>query len=342
MLDQGLYVSTGVTKTKSNEITSEQLKDQVKENTVVIECVDDTGSTPTKRKCYAKDNTVFIRPSLFGRRTVLFSASAELGDEATLFIKDAWAVSTPDATGHDPRSEITLRQLGVYFSAFDPGVPYPKLVLGGSVWRAGHGVWEHDDTRLAYGVIDGALHSPDTDSPSPVYRVHRRMVMTPLAERLDTLDNFNDLIKVLADVMACHRQLHEGCGLFHRDISTNNIMVVRQGSAVKGMLIDFDNVIPLEPGNLPTQPQRTGTLPFMSIGNLENNDTERTSLDDWESLLYVICWAGTYGFKPESSAKSTGPAAPKPQLHRWLEGSMEYAARAKRKEMESTNAFGQI
>ncbi|KAJ1966609.1 hypothetical protein H4R35_006952, partial [Dimargaris xerosporica] len=278
----------------------------VKNNTVVIECVDDTGSTPTKREYYAKDNTVFIRPSLFGRRTVSFSASAELGDEATLFIKDAWAVSTPDATGNDPRSEITLlRQIDAYFSAFDPGVPYPKLVLSGSVWRADHGVWEHDDTHLAYGAIDDAVRLPDADSPSPVYRVHRRMVMTPLAERLDTLDNINDLIEVLADVMVCHRQLYEGCQISHRDISTNNIMVVRQGSAVRGMLVDFDNAIRLSADFSDRQPERTGTLPFMSIGTMENNDTKRTALDDWESLLYVICWVGTYGFNLKSSVTST-------------------------------------
>ncbi|KAJ1975570.1 hypothetical protein H4R35_003084, partial [Dimargaris xerosporica] len=137
----------------------------------VIECFDDTDSTPNKRKYYADRDAPFIRHSLFGRRTTSFFASTQPKGSATVFIKDAWPVSTPDATGHDPRSEITLlRQIDERFSRDDPGVPYPKLVVGGSVWQAGHGVWEHDDTRLAYGVIDGALHSPGTDSPSPVYR----------------------------------------------------------------------------------------------------------------------------------------------------------------------------
>ncbi|KAJ1981434.1 hypothetical protein H4R35_000732 [Dimargaris xerosporica] len=309
----------------------------------VIECFDDADATPTKREYYAKDNTVFIRPSLFGRRTVTFSASAQRGGDATVYIKDAWPVSTPDATGHDPHSEATLlRLMDVHCSKHGPGVLYPKLVLGGSVWQGGHGGLEHDDTRLAHGAIDDALRLPDADSPSPVYRVHRRMVMTPLAERLDTLDNFNGLIKVLADVMACHRQLYDECSIFHQDTSTTNIMVVRQGSAVRGMLVDFDNAIRLSADFSDRQPERTGTLPLMSIGNLENNDTARTALDDWVSLLYVICWVGTYGFKPESSAKSTEPAAPKPKLHRWLEGSMEDAASEKRFRMGSPDTAGRI
>ncbi|KAJ1969266.1 hypothetical protein H4R35_006189 [Dimargaris xerosporica] len=309
----------------------------------VIECFDDTDSTPIKYWYYAKDTTVFIRPSLFGRRTVSFSVSEKPGGKATLFIKDAWAVSTLGAAGQDPRSEITLLHLiDEHFSKHSPGVPYPKLVHGGSVWQAGYRCWEPDDTHLAYGVIDVALHLPGTNSPSPVYRVHRRMVMTPLAQRLDTLDNFNDLIKVLTDVMVCHRKLYEGCGLFHRDISTNNIMVVRHGSAVRGMLVDFDNAIPLSLKISSGRPERTGTLPFMSIGNLENNDTERTALDDWESLLYLICWVGTYGFKPESYAKSTDSAVPKPKLHRWLEGSMEDVASEKRSKMDSIGNFNLI
>ncbi|KAJ1977216.1 hypothetical protein H4R35_002391 [Dimargaris xerosporica] len=294
----------------------------------VIECFDDAGITLTRRNFYAKCNTVLIRPSLFGRCTVSFSASAKPGGNATVFIKDAWPVSTPNAAGQDPRSEITLlRQIDEHFS---------KHSLGG------HGGLERDDTRLAYGAIDDALRLPDTDSPSPVYRVHRRIVMTPLAERLDTLDNFNDLIKVLADVMVCHRKLYDECKIFHRDISTNNIMVVRQGSAVRGMLVDFDNAVPLSLKASSGQSERTGTLPFMSIGNLENNDTERTSLDDWESLLYVICWIGTYGFASNLSARPMDPAAPKPTLHRWLKGSMADVASEKRLIMASLYTVDRI
>ncbi|KAJ1976620.1 hypothetical protein H4R35_002627, partial [Dimargaris xerosporica] len=253
--------------------------------TWAIDCFDDT--TRTKHQYYANRDMVFIRPSLFGRHTISFFASEKPGDEATMFIKDAWPVSTPDATGKDPRSEITLLcQIDEHFSKHDPGVPYPKLVIGGSVWQGDPGNLERDDTRLAYGAIDNALRLPDTDSPSPVYRVHRRMVMTPLAQRLDTLDNFNDLIKVLADVMVCHQKLYDECKIFHRDISTNNIMVVRYGSAVRGMLVDFDNAVPRRLKSSCGQSERTGTLPFMSIGNLENNGTERTSLDDWELLLF--------------------------------------------------------
>ncbi|KAJ1957531.1 hypothetical protein GGI12_005004, partial [Dipsacomyces acuminosporus] len=65
------------------------------------------------------------------------------------------------------------------------------------------------------------------------------------------------------------------------------------------MLIDFDNAIDTSVSERAIRPNRTGTLPFMSIGNLQNLDCERTELDDWESLLYIICWLGTFGINKD-------------------------------------------
>ncbi|KAJ1961250.1 hypothetical protein H4R35_007468 [Dimargaris xerosporica] len=214
--------------------------------------------------------------------------------------------------------------------------------MGGTVWQYNHGQWEQDDATTAYGNFEAALSPKDPESAASVHRVHRRMVMTPIAERLDTLKNFNELIVVLADTMACHGKLHSDCNILHRDISTNNIMVVRHDGRLRGMLIDFDNAIHDEAQSTPGRPERTGTLPFMSIGNLENNDTKRTALDDWESLLYVICWLGTYGLDEKARAGSMKRGTPKLEIQRWLEGTMVDVADAKRLVMDTVTSFSQI
>ncbi|KAJ1965870.1 hypothetical protein H4R35_007026, partial [Dimargaris xerosporica] len=182
----------------------------------------------------------------------------------------------------------------------------------------------------------------DPESAAPVYRVHRRMVMTPIARPLKTLKNFNELIVVLADAMACHSKLYSDCNIFHRDISTNNIMAVSQDGRLRGMLIDFDNAIHDEAQSAPGRPERTGTLPFMSIGNLENNDTDRTALDDWESVLYVACWLGTYGLDEEARVGSMKRGTPKLKIQQWLEGTMVDVANAKRSVMATTDTFAAI
>ncbi|KAJ1968310.1 hypothetical protein H4R35_006464, partial [Dimargaris xerosporica] len=251
----------------------------------VIECFDDADDTPTKREYYAKQDTIAIRDALFGRRTIQLLASVQRKGDAAVFIKDAWPFATVCKAIDDPRSEITLlRQIDKRFSKHDPGVPYPKLMVSGNVLQKSHSGWERDDTHLAFGAINATLPSPDLDLPAVVYRVHRRMVMTPLAERLNTLEDFNELIVVLRDAMVFHQQLYDECRILHRDVSMANIMVVRQGDAVKGMLVDFDNAIPRDIVSSPGRPARTATLLSMSISNLENSDTKRTALDDWESL----------------------------------------------------------
>ncbi|KAJ1973711.1 hypothetical protein H4R34_004983 [Dimargaris verticillata] len=288
----------------------------------VIACFDDASADGTSAQTvyYAKHSTLSIRPSLFGRRTMSFFASAQPNGDATVFIKDAWPVAKVDTVKDDPRNEIVLlRHIHEQFSTHDPGVPYPQIKMGGTVQQQSHGELEKDDATVAYGSVEAALPLRDPESPGQVHRVHRRMVMTPIADRLNTLDNFYELIIVLADAMTCHKRLYDDCGIFHRDISTSNIMVVRQNGRLQGMLIDYDNAIYLDAISTSERPERTGTLPFMSIGNLEGNDTPRTALDDWESLLYVICWLGTYGLGENERAESTQLPVPKPEIYRWLE-----------------------
>ncbi|KAJ1980552.1 hypothetical protein H4R35_001075 [Dimargaris xerosporica] len=172
-----------------------------------IKCFDDacTNSTPTPQVYYAPTKTMSIRPSLFGRRTMTFFASTQPRGDPSVFIKDAWPVASVSAADDDLRNEIVLlRHIHQHFSEADPGVLYPQLKVGGTVWQCNHGQWEQDDATTAYGGIQTALPPQDTESPAPVHRVHRRMVMTPIAERLDTLKNFYELIVVLADAMACH------------------------------------------------------------------------------------------------------------------------------------------
>ncbi|KAJ2517936.1 hypothetical protein H4217_003640 [Coemansia sp. RSA 1939] len=95
--------------------------------------------------------------------------------------------------------------------------------------------------------------------------------------------------------MECHWEIYKRFGILHRDISTNNILLTGSGSRIKGMLIDFDHAFCESDKNSVRRFKRTGTLPFMSVNNLESKIKMHTVLDNWESLLYILCWLGTYG-----------------------------------------------
>ncbi|KAJ2863838.1 hypothetical protein GGH94_003337 [Coemansia aciculifera] len=138
------------------------------------------------------------------------------------------------------------------------------------------------------------------------FRQVNMLATKPLCEPLSSVRNADELIIVLADAMLAHNWMRTECNLLHRDISSNNIMVGRRrtsdgGYEVYGLLIDFDYAINPSDRRL-SRPERTGTLPFMSILNLEAHPEQQTELADMESLLYVLCFQATFGIN-EADAK---------------------------------------
>ncbi|KAJ2089728.1 hypothetical protein IW138_003184 [Coemansia sp. RSA 986] len=195
------------------------------------------------------------------------------------------ALDTLVDTG-EVRSEINILDKinKVLGSNTDYNGLYPTLLNGGWILQPSHTGQVLDCTReILFG-----LH--DEQKRKPPFCFHVRYAMEPIGEPLNTSRSASELIAVLYDAMHCHKALSDECTILHRDISENNILVVRDGSDVHGLLIDFDCALDRSAEKPPGRPERTGTLPFMSIGNLANSEIPRTMLDDWESLLYLVCW----------------------------------------------------
>ncbi|CAE6349555.1 unnamed protein product [Rhizoctonia solani] len=93
--------------------------------------------------------------------------------------------------------------------------------------------------------------------------------------------------------------LYEKGKILHGDISVNNLMVESANPSV-GVLIDLDHGVDLlENGNKKASESslhRTGTLPFMALDLLHDNQTYPQDLrHDLESFVYVLFWiAGRY------------------------------------------------
>ncbi|KAJ2308512.1 hypothetical protein IWW55_000395 [Coemansia sp. RSA 2706] len=249
---------------------------------------------------YIHERTLFDISSQFGRRTRCFIASAKenSGEQPApkVLIKDAWAPTEfPDS--EVVRDELSnLRTIRDKLGADNAlAGTYSHLEAGGVVQQMQTKQKTADDTTGSiFADIDAAVLE---DVPA---RIHRRVATTPVGEQLKSVRSVDELIVVVSDVMAAHTAIVRRCGILHRDLSTNNIMFCRDDDGmVRGLLIDFDNAVLQSDLHDEQRPDQIGTFPYMSIGNLEQSSVKRTALDDWESLIYILCWLGTIGINRE-------------------------------------------
>ncbi|KAJ1798491.1 hypothetical protein LPJ59_002467, partial [Coemansia sp. RSA 2399] len=330
---------------------------------------------PTKHTTYYCNDSVVAAQREFGRHCRCLLATKEKPTERvpdgeklkhTVVIKDSWTVYSHPRDNNDQRDDDNAKtaQRDMLFKWPEDGfVPvedarnevrllkkikdglsgmeeldktYPEIEDGGWVYQpldleTGKTESVIDSTREIIGGLD-----EETRKGVP-FCLHMRYAMTPIGERLRKIKSVKELIVVLYDAMKCHFEIHKRCNILHRDLSDNNILVVREpDKTVRGMLIDFDCAIDKSVERSAVRPERTGTQPFMSIANLEGMDIERTVLDDWESLLYIVCWVGTYGINEHNPGVSRSADIP---IKKWRGNSSSGIGREKRSSLASEDTF---
>ncbi|KAJ2353393.1 hypothetical protein GGH92_000682, partial [Coemansia sp. RSA 2673] len=141
--------------------------------------------------------------------------------EATVVIKDAFAFAKPIASEDDRDEAKTPKKIRATFERNNPdSILYAKIVVGGRV-RFKRGGETIDDTTSTM-----------------------RIVMESIGEPLRTVKTAKEFVAVICDAMQCHYATVDKCKILHRDISDNNILVVRmKDGSVCGLLIDFDCAI---------------------------------------------------------------------------------------------------
>ncbi|KAJ2614333.1 hypothetical protein H4S08_001761 [Coemansia sp. RSA 1365] len=351
----------------------------------IMDCFDDSKGPCAPPQQYRLVRALALTLSVQGRHTRCYlavphkdednnsdnegSCDSTVNNEEEVIIKDAWNGAQSPLLD-DNRSEIRLLRTiteELESDSVDVDFLYPKLLMGGHVRVKINGVEYLDSTDLIFKLLgvgrvdrDKLGHRWFNDfyygNMDPVFverwryqhlRAHRRIVMTPVAEKIETLNSEEEAVVVFADAMRCHSAIYKHCSILHRDISLNNIMVVRDnnGGLPRGLLIDFDIGMDINTISADDEPRDVGTLPFMSITALENLKVPRTALDDWESLLYLICWTGTYNtFHKKVSGKlmdisCNSERRSSPCISCWDVHPVERAAEEKRLYMASLYNF---
>ncbi|KAJ2544785.1 inducible alternative oxidase 2 [Coemansia sp. RSA 1853] len=265
-----------------------------------IDTVDNNKPEPAQTTYYLR-KIVVVAERVFGRHTRCFvvseqppSSDGDCDTSADILIKDAWP-EVSDSTEDDMRDESKLLEWvsnGLAGRSEFEGL-YPKYINGGRMQiQDAHGESVDETTRTVLGETVWAQLG---ELP---LRAHMRIAMSGVGEPLKLIKSIPELIVVIYDVMRCHMGILKHCHILHRDISEANILVRRDSTGVHGMLIDFDHAISITDDGYAKHAERTGTVPFMSVNNLEDKPTKRTALDDWESIIYIFIWAVKSARKP--------------------------------------------
>ncbi|KAJ1663212.1 hypothetical protein GGF38_003223, partial [Coemansia sp. RSA 25] len=304
------------------------------------------GASSSKMERYYFNTTICLADRLFGRHTRCFPATKDCPAEkipngeslkATVVIKDAWAYAKREAS-EDSRDEVkSMKKIQATFKTKNrQDILYPKIEVGGRVKIKRRGKLVEDTTLTIYDGCDSALL--DVVASEILFRAHRRIVMSTIGEPLRKVRGVKEFVTVLHDAMQCHYAITKHCRILHRDISENNVLVVRQeDGAVRGLLIDFDCAIDIDEEKTGARGEMTGTYPFMSLNNLSRSEVKRTSLDDWESMLYLLCLYATMGL--EKGNERSRDDLEKLPIARWRKGGDVSVASAKREHLSSTDAF---
>ncbi|KAJ1764806.1 hypothetical protein LPJ74_006567, partial [Coemansia sp. RSA 1843] len=275
---------------------------------------------------------------LFGRHTRHFEVEGCLSNNTsgnstsgpTAVLKDAWAYAEEDPKDDTCDEFEFLQLINKKLSENIDDIIYPEFLHGGRVSFKCVSTGDTIEDTTA-NMLGDLFEGRGISSNYPTsFRARKRLVMGPVGEPLKISRSFDELITVCADAMRCHNAVLQHCDILHRDISDNNILVVRMGDRVHGLLIDFDNAITLTEQRK-TRPERTSTFSYMSINNLLNSTgpeaVPHTALDDWESLLYILCHYATIGLK--SIGQRSDAEMKRLPINRWNIGSAGDVARAK-------------
>ncbi|KAH8115734.1 hypothetical protein DFH11DRAFT_1507170, partial [Phellopilus nigrolimitatus] len=122
--------------------------------------------------------------------------------------------------------------------------------------------------------------------------VHYRLLLKAVGYSLREFNGTREMFEATQDAYEALISAHEKCNMLHRDVSLNNVILVRDPKTGrrKGVLIDWELSTVADNGRARDY-NRSGTWAFMSAAALDAQFNFRHSIkDDMESMLYIVLY----------------------------------------------------
>ncbi|PFH55760.1 hypothetical protein XA68_17659 [Ophiocordyceps unilateralis] len=183
------------------------------------------------------------------------------------------------------------------------------------------------DEQLSMDETKPSLYASRGEEDSFENRIYSCLVISPAGRVISDFKSIRELLESLRDAIMAHQSLYITGNILHRDISSNNIIIIeaRKPGDLKGMLIDLDLAKVRDSGPSGAQHQ-TGTVQFMAVEVLRKFD--HTYRHDLESFFYVLIWVcARYSWHKGFGSKEQPPS--ESLLRKWEIGSFHFIADAK-------------
>ncbi|KAJ2908732.1 hypothetical protein GGI21_002592 [Coemansia aciculifera] len=166
-------------------------------------------------------------------------------------------------------------------------------------------------------------------------------------DTISASDNASQVVVAIADAMTALSAAHKKCSIVHGNISDRAILFHMTAGRVTGALAEFDYAAYANDSARAARRDLPELTIFQSIHSLESAEAPRLPLDDWESLLYLIIFLGTYGINDEQRREFFCELPKDPDLNvipdiaieDWVAGNMYKNARLKRRSVDSRASF---
>ncbi|KAJ2073078.1 hypothetical protein GGI09_009001, partial [Coemansia sp. S100] len=269
------------------------------------------------------------------------STSPESMDKPAFLIKDMWMTTGGGSAGDSRESSL----LNVLHAKFDKSSEFSgsfvHLVSAGPVYISRGNTIVADSTATAFAGLPSTVQNAAKDSDNAqgssnsCVRQHRRTVAKWAGNMISEADSESQVIVAVADAMVALNAVYVECNILHGNISNRAILLQKTAKGIKGVLAEFDYAS--YAGDNDCGVETLELMLFQSIRRLENPRDVRTFLDDLESILYLVCWLGTFGVNQDQRAAYAVEYAARNKPHlpikNWNRGTAADIADTKRLHM---------
>ncbi|CAL1708843.1 unnamed protein product [Somion occarium] len=217
-----------------------------------------------------------------GRATRAYAAY-DMVEKKIVFAKDSWR----------DKDEDSLSEAVIYDTLQKSNVPFlPEVIAAGDVYvKIKKRKMSQRTLTRKWAVRSGKAVLWRLPCAEMRTLVHCRVVQQ-LAYPLTSARSSKEAAQAIRDAIEAIKVAYHDGKIFHRDISTGNIMISQSG---RGILNDWDHGLRVILRNTP-KAYRTGTWQFISILLLQNPKKGHDVHDDLESSFWVLLYVSLHYF----------------------------------------------